>query len=195
MQSSLFMDSCNSKVFELKCFFFSQDMRDMYLNCKQCGSFGWSRVQRPVEWNKQRIYCASTASWSPKVLARAQVPQLPPCLHGVRICHLLALPLQRPRLSSSRTWARIKAPKAITPNRWVRSSESVRTGWVEVKVWDGTKEKRVHGGGGDPAFVHDECLCVGKELKIKDCAPRKKGSMIERFPAGLWNLDAVGSKE
>ena len=26
MQSSLFMDSCNLKVYELNCFFFSQDM-------------------------------------------------------------------------------------------------------------------------------------------------------------------------
>jgi hypothetical protein len=50
-------------------------------------------------------------------------------------------------------------------------------------------QKRVHGGDGDPAFVHDECLCVGKELKIKDGDPRKKGSMVERFAAGFWNLD------
>ena len=58
------------------------------------------------------------------------------------------------------------------------------------------QKKRVHGGDGDPAFVHnDECLCVGKELKIKDGDPRKKGSMTEGFPAGLWNLDVVESKE
>jgi hypothetical protein len=60
------------------------------------------------------------------------------------------------------------------------------------------RKERVHGGDDDPAFVRDECLCVGKKKRVKDGDPRKKGSMIELFfsfcSAGFWSLDVVESK-
>jgi hypothetical protein len=43
--------------------------------------------------------CAIATNRKPEVLARASVPQLPSCLHGFRLRHLVALPLQCPGMS------------------------------------------------------------------------------------------------
>jgi hypothetical protein len=38
------------------------------------------------------------------------------------------------------------------------------------------RKERVHGGDDDPAFVRDECLCVGKKKELKMVIPVRKGA-------------------
>ena len=77
-----------------------------------------------MERVKQHNSCASSANRNSEVLARASVPQLPSCLHGFRLRHLMALSLQRPGMSLAAQGDLNKSPDAISADMWVRFSKS-----------------------------------------------------------------------
>ena len=71
----------------------------MRLSRVQCGRFRRRGVHRAVERIEQlRGGYAGAGQRDAEVLAGPPVPQLPSRLHGVRLRHIMALPLQRPRM-------------------------------------------------------------------------------------------------
>uniref|UniRef100_A0A452Z8G4 Uncharacterized protein n=1 Tax=Aegilops tauschii subsp. strangulata TaxID=200361 RepID=A0A452Z8G4_AEGTS len=95
----------------------------------QRGCVRRSGVGGAVERIEHHSSQACISKRNQEILARASVPQLPSGMHGFRLRHLMALPLQRPGVSFAADGPSIKSSKAITAaNMWVRFNKSGETG-------------------------------------------------------------------
>lgn len=100
----------------LASFILTQNLWDMWVHCTQCSWCKRGRVVGAVERGKWCCSCWTSAlRRDQEILAGESVSQLPAGMYGLCICHILALPLQRPLMKSDQRLLRQTWTKASSP--------------------------------------------------------------------------------